>query len=588
VADAERNGIEAFGVGRLFWSIRDGVVVVDAARGTIMLFNPQAERLLGYTSQEVVGQPVDRFVPERLRAVLRSELRSFAGGGGSRIESGEPVELPALRKDGSEVTVELALSRLPSDDLEDPALRGRPFVLATVRDVTERARLLARLRALHDAALAFAAPRPPDAASIVELLKETVARAVEALDAVDGAVVLREDEAWRDLVPGTSPEEGLITVRHTGGPHRRPWRPEGSTHYVLATGDPVWVPDTSVEGRFGTYPYLVDQGVRSFAIAPLRAGGRVLGRLGFNFARTGEPDRGEREAIELFAAHAAAALERARYFHEQAERAAAEAAVRARDELLAVASHDVKNPLTVIKGTADALLRLAQAGRLPPAEHVVERLERISNAAGRASDQLDELRAAAHPAENAENGGAEAETGTDLVDAATDAAEQAIAHDELAKPTDLVEVAHAAVEAHRDVAGRRRLEVRVEGAPLAGPWDPVRLGRVLDNLLSNAVKYSPAQSTVTVAVRREDGPAGAWAVVEVTDEGVGIPAAELPRVFERFYRASNVAQRISGSGIGLSAVRAAVERMGGSVAVRSAEGKGSAFTVRLPLGTGSP
>jgi signal transduction histidine kinase len=71
----------------------------------------------------------------------------------------------------------------------------------------------------------------------------------------------------------------------------------------------------------------------------------------------------------------------------------------------------------------------------------------------------------------------------------------------------------------------------------------------------------------------------------VSDEGVGIPAAELPRVFERFYRGSNVAQRVSGSGIGLSAVRAAVEQMGGSVAVRSAEGKGSTFTVRLPLAT---
>lgn len=583
-----RNRIEAFGIGRLFWSIRDGVVVVDAARGTVMLFNPQAERLLGYAVEEVVGQPVERFVPERLRAVLRAELRTFAGGSGGRIEAGDPVELPALRKDGSEVTVELSLSRLPSDDLEEPSLRGRPFILATVRDVTERARLLARLRALHEAALAFAAPRPADAASIVELLKQTVARAMEALNAVDGAIVLREDEAWRDLVPGSGPEEGLITVRYTGEPHRRFWRPEGSTTYVLATSDPVWVPDTAVEGRFGAYPYLVDQGVRSFAIVPLRAGGRVLGRLGFNFARVGEPDPGEREAIELFAAHAAAALERARFFHEQAERAAAEAAVRARDELLAVASHDVKNPLTVIKGTADALLRLAQAGRLPSTEHVAERLERISNAAGRASDQLDELRAAAHPAENGESGGAESEAGTGLLETATDAAEEAIAHDELSKPTDLVEVAHAAVEAHRDVAGRRRLEVHVEGAPLAGPWDPVRLGRVLDNLLSNAVKYSPAQSTVTVAVRREKGPAGEWAVVEVTDEGVGIPAAELQRVFERFYRGSNVAQRISGSGIGLSAVRAAVEQMGGSVAVRSAEGKGSTFTVRLPHPTSTP
>ena len=560
-----------FGIGRLFWTIRDGVVVVDAASGAVMLFNPPAERLLGYAAAEVAGVPVERLVPERLRTVLREELEGYARGtGGGRIESGAPVELAALRKDGQEVTVELSLSPLPSDDLEDAALRGRRFVMATVRDVTERALFLARLRALHEAALAFGAPRPADAASVAQLLKETVARAVEALGAADGALVLRDDDAWRDLVPGTAPEEGLITVRHTGEPHRRPWRPEGATWRVLNTGETVWVPDTMAGGPFGTYPDLAAGGITSFAIVPLRAGGRTLGRLGFNFSGGRLLGPGDQEAMELFAGHAAAALERARFLHEQAGRVAAEAAVRARDELLAVASHDVKNPLTVIKGTADTLLRQAQAGRLPDTPRVAERLARISDAAARASAQLDELRDIARGGSD-EGGETTAGSG---------GRGRRVGGDQRA---DLVAVTRQSVETHRDAAGQRRLTLHVEGEPITGQWDPVRLGRVLDNLISNAVKYSPARSTVTVSVRREEGDAGAWGMVEVTDEGVGIPAAEQQRIFERFYRGSNVAQRVSGTGIGLSAVLAAVTQMGGSVGVRSVEGQGSTFTVRLPL-----
>ncbi|HET7767526.1 MAG TPA: HAMP domain-containing sensor histidine kinase, partial [Chloroflexota bacterium] len=268
-------------------------------------------------------------------------------------------------------------------------------------------------------------------------------------------------------------------------------------------------------------------------------------------AREGHLDEGEREAMELFAAHAAAALERARFLHEQAGRVAAESAVRARDELMAVASHDVKNPLTVIKGTADNLLRQLKDGRVPPTDRLTERIERIASAATRATALLDDMRATAAAA----------------VAAADDS------------PTDLVALARAAVESQRDASGTHRVGLESDEESLVGAWDAGSVGRVLDNLLSNAVKYSPSQSTVTVRVRRE----GESAVLEVEDHGVGIPAAELPRIFDRFYRGSNVAARVSGSGIGLSAVRTAVEQLGGAISARSTEGAGSTFTVKLPL-----
>jgi signal transduction histidine kinase len=109
--------------------------------------------------------------------------------------------------------------------------------------------------------------------------------------------------------------------------------------------------------------------------------------------------------------------------------------------------------------------------------------------------------------------------------------------------------------------------------------DAHRLEEVLHNLLSNAVKYSPAGGTIRVRVARHDGEA----VLEVTDEGIGIPAEAQPRLFEPFFRAGNVDAAISGFGIGLYIVHEIVQRHGGRVEVESAEGRGTAVRAVLPL-----
>lgn len=107
----------------------------------------------------------------------------------------------------------------------------------------------------------------------------------------------------------------------------------------------------------------------------------------------------------------------------------------------------------------------------------------------------------------------------------------------------------------------------------------IRRERVLNNLLSNAVKYSPAGGEIVVRVRTD----GDEAVLEVTDPGIGIPPADLARIFVRFSRGSNVIGRISGTGIGLTLVRQIVEQHGGVVAVESQLERGTTFRVRLPL-----
>jgi PAS domain S-box-containing protein len=219
--------------------------------------------------------------------------------------------------------------------------------------------------------------------------------------------------------------------------------------------------------------------------------------------------------------------------------------------VLAEASHDLRGPLTYIKGQAQILRRCASAGELM---RMSEGLAGIETAATRMAGLIDEVLDAARLRE-----------GQPL---------------ELERrPTDLVALARRVAAECEQTTSHHTIRCEAHVPRLVGRWDAGRLERVLGNLLGNAVKYSPRGSEITLAVARS----GATAVVAVRDPGVGIPAEELPRIFERFYRGSNVAGRIGGTGLGLAGVKRIVEQHGGTIEVESVEGTGSTFTVRLPL-----
>ena len=132
-------------------------------------------------------------------------------------------------------------------------------------------------------------------------------------------------------------------------------------------------------------------------------------------------------------------------------------------------------------------------------------------------------------------------------------------------------------------AARRRgidLSLDLGKQPIRVRHDPVRIGQVVTNLVGNALKFTPRGGTVRVSVR---GTSEGGAVIEVADSGIGIDPAELPRIFDRFFRGSRASEaRGSGSGLGLAIVRSIVEMHGGTVEVESRLGEGSTFTVTLP------
>jgi signal transduction histidine kinase len=152
------------------------------------------------------------------------------------------------------------------------------------------------------------------------------------------------------------------------------------------------------------------------------------------------------------------------------------------------------------------------------------------------------------------------------------------------RPMDLVALARHVTDEYRQTAERHRFRFETGAEELIGVWDHARLERVLLNLVGNAVKYSPQGGEIVVAAQREqDSDGRELATVTVRDQGLGIPAADLPRIFDRFHRASNVTGRIRGTGLGLSSARHVVEQHGGTIHAASTEGEGATFVVWLPL-----
>jgi PAS domain S-box-containing protein len=150
------------------------------------------------------------------------------------------------------------------------------------------------------------------------------------------------------------------------------------------------------------------------------------------------------------------------------------------------------------------------------------------------------------------------------------------------KPCDLSRLCHDLVsEVQSSLATRHKLVFSAEGDLTAIPVDEALFERIVKNLLSNAIKFSPAGSEIRVTIRRE----GSAAVLAVSDEGMGIPRSDQPRIFEPYHRAEN-AINIPGIGLGLKIVRDFVRLHGGNITFTSEEGQGTTFTVELPAENG--
>jgi PAS domain S-box-containing protein len=327
---------------------------------------------------------------------------------------------------------------------------------------------------------------------------------------------------------------------------------EGFAGRVAAERRPVVL--ESVGDQDVASPRLRAAGLRSLVGVPLLAQDRLIGVLHIGSLSPRRFAAGDIDLLQLAADRAALALDNARLYQE------AQRAVEVRDQFLAAASHDLRTPVTTIKAHVQLLQRNLTKTGFDPIP-VQDGLGSIERAAGRITAQINEL-----------------------LDLSRLQSGRPLELDR--RPTNLVALARQVAATHEQISGRHRITVESPVPELVGYWDPVRLERVLANLLSNAIKYSPQGGPIVLHLRRGPCPEPAagreCAELEVVDHGIGIPAADLPHIFERFYRARNVQGR-PGTGIGLAGSREIVQQHGGRLEAASEEGRGSTFTLSLPL-----
>lgn len=298
-------------------------------------------------------------------------------------------------------------------------------------------------------------------------------------------------------------------------------------------------------------------GASAVLAAPITAGDTRIGVLCVYSSRAPLFADDDLRLIRLLADHAAIVLESRRFAEEAAALRALEAATRLKDEFLSAAAHDLKTPLTILLGQAELLERYA--AKTPDAPTDRGRVQRIANEARRLQRLVEELLDASRIEDGRLVGELEA--------------------------SDLATLVREACERHQAEGVRLVLEA---DAPVPATLDRTRIVQLLDNLVGNARKYSPPDSAIGVRVWRE----GSEARLAVRDDGIGIPVEDLPRLFERFYRGSNVAdRRHDGMGLGLYICRGIAEQHGGRIWAEPMPDGGTTFHVALPAaedGDGPP
>ncbi|HTI62903.1 MAG TPA: PAS domain S-box protein [Gemmatimonadaceae bacterium] len=518
----------------------EAIISIDESQ-RITIFNRSAERIFGWSASEAIGQPVEILIPERFRAVHRAHVHGFAADAGSARPMGNRgAAIFGLRKDGTEFVAEAAISKL--------RIGHELTFTVVVRDVTDERRHANYEK--HLAAIGLLLTSSLDrgqlASSSANLLVGDFADIciVDILDGRDGnhrlahTAVAHHDPAKAELV------RALERVRLETRPSRfgadllKSGRPVLLSHVTAAYIDAIARSD---EHR----RLMTDLAMTSIIWVPLHARGVLLGILAVALTNPRRRyDQADTDFCEEVGRRLALAIDNARLFET------AKSAITARDEVLRIVAHDLRNPLGTILMRA-SLLKQDGRGRNGEGRESAEGIITAANRMNRLiRDLLDATRS---------------EAGT-------------LTLDRIALPA--AAVVREAVEAQRALADKASLELRAE-IPDELPQilgDRDRLLQIFENLIGNAAKFTKRGGRITVGATPREHEVLFW----VSDTGEGMSADDLLHVFDRFWQGRT---KHEGAGLGTVIVKALVEAHGGRVWVESTRGRGSTFYFTIPRET---
>ncbi|HET7373751.1 MAG TPA: ATP-binding protein [Gemmatimonadaceae bacterium] len=513
----------------------DAIISVDRDH-RIVHFNHGAEEIFGFTAAEAIGQHLNTLLPPRVRSVHEEHMARFGAGPETARRMGERRQIFGLRKGGAEFPAEASISKLDTPD--------GPLFTVVLRDVTERKRSedderflsaasaeLGRSLDFNEALRTVAdlpVPRVADACLVDVLVAgDDFQRVASTRQREDLTAALVQLEAQRLTPDSPSPVVDVMRRKRTEVVERV------DDDWLDANEDPNGIPHWRALGA------------RSLLIVPLTVGENTFGAITFIAATQGRTFPPDRKALaEKYASAAATAIENARLYR------VAQRATRARDEVLGIVSHDLRNPISAISMCARALEQT-------PTDDGAERTGLLVTIR-ESTDWMNRLI-------------------QDLLDVAS--IERGTLSLELREqdPAQIVLQARHMFDVEATSHGIT-LEAQVSTNLPPVTADGARVVQVLGNLLRNAIKFTPNGGRVVLRADHRDRTV----VFSVTDTGRGIPLANQARVFDRYWQAAAGA-RAGGSGLGLSIAKGIVEAHGGEIWLASAPGQGSTFAFSLPV-----
>ncbi len=512
----------------------DAIISIDEQH-RIIRFNEGAATMFGWPREQALGKPLDILLPSRFRAIHAEHIRRFAASEVKARRMGERQEISGLRRNGDEFPAEASISKLPTAD-------GWVFTVV-LRDISERKRAERTQRFLAEAGelLASSIEYEPTLQSVARLAVPTLADwcvvfIADEQGALSGLELVHADPSMqpvldqlRDLPLDPTRPHPVFTAIETGEPE------------LIERVDERYLRAISTDSRM--YEVYTRLRLRSLLTAPLIGHGHTGGAIGL-FSASRRFTRDDVPIVRELAARAGLAVENARLY------GAAQRAVRARDDVLSVVTHDISNTLTAIRIGTGLLLRKvpaaerAQGGwaHLEAVLHSVAQMEKLIEHLL----QVKRLEAGQYPLHR--------------------------------QPEPIGEIITEVVDLYAPQAADQSITLQavLEAALPAVDVDRTRVVQVLSNLVGNALKFTPAGGRITIeAVRSE-----AEMIVRVRDTGRGITPEELPHVFDRFWQSKH--HGIAGAGLGLAIARGLVEAHGGRIRVESELDVGTTFSFSLP------
>ncbi len=509
----------------------DAIVCVDEAQN-IIFFNEGAEKIFGYSAQEMVGQKLELLLPNRFRPTHAGQVHAFGESNTHARKMGERGQISGLRKNGEEFPAEAAISHVGEN--------GSRVYSAVLRDVTER-------RKAHEAQsfLAVAGETLVSSVGADETLRNVARLSVPRL--ADACVIHSyHGETFKGVaVAHINPQRAML-IERARIEHPIDYTGDHPVARVIRSRAPLYLTDSSEETQA-----LLSRSSDIFAdrpsaaiILPLLARDQLLGVIGF-YREKGSFDDTEVFLATEVARRAAIALDNAR-LHDQVR-----TGIRARDDMIGIVSHDLRNPVNAVKMLIGVMLSRERAEQLAP--DMIEYATIIRQAA----EQMDALI-------------------RDLLDVTRVEAGR-LAVDP--RPVNTEEMLSDALRTLAPVAQAKGLRLKLsapDDLPLVKA-DIERIRQALSNLVGNAIKFSAPGGEIDVRAAVLNGDV----VFSVGDKGRGMTPQELANAFDRFWQSSRTDRQ--GAGLGLAITKGIIEAHEGRIWATSTPNDGSTFFFTLPI-----